>query len=126
MNLMPLANRIDALRMAKLGVDLFLQQLPQEAEEGVLLRSPLIGTKINHELPGYYKSTFQLIVRGHDVEVISARTARIVKAITFIAETKLGAQTFKYCRPDHLPSIFPLSEGNLLEASVTFDVCWAE
>jgi hypothetical protein len=123
MNLLPLIDRIRLANQGVVGKSLFLQMLPAECSQGVLLRTPLTGTKINHELPGYFRGEFQLIVRqsGYDETLIKA----IIETLTF-ERAWASTQFFMFCRPRTLPVAYPLSKGNLVEHSVMFDCVFSE
>ena len=123
MNLMPIANRIHATSLGTKGVDLFIRMMPAEAANAILLRDPLSGTKINHELPNYFHTEFQLIVRATGYEAGQTTSDAVIALLTF-GELTLETQAFKYCRPRTLASAFPLSKGNLVEYSVMFDCCY--
>ena len=64
MNLMPLITLLQTSGLGVPGQTIFLNMMPAEADSAILLRNPLSGTKIDYELPDYYRSQFQLIVRG--------------------------------------------------------------
>jgi hypothetical protein len=125
MNLLPLVNRIEAARLAVKEKSLFLQMFPVGVQEAVLLRTPLQGTRINHELPGFYHADFTVIVRCVDYDAGEVLMKRIMDLLTF-GEKTIARQTFRYCRPQHLPVAFPLSDGNLIEYSVGFEACYSE
>lgn len=106
---------------------IYINMMPAEAETAILLRSPLSGTKINYELVGYYKTEFQIIVRGHGhsyVE-IEALMAQVIDTLTVSTESLVDTMRIKYCRPRTEPVVFPLSNGNLLEFNVMFDIAFS-
>lgn len=119
MNLMPLVELLAGAGFGVKGENIFLNMMPIGAEDGILLRSPLQGTPIDYELPGYFRASFQLIVRGRDYGVVEARTRSAVDTLT-LAEMPLDTVHFIYSRPRTEPVSFPLSKGNLLEFSVEF------
>jgi len=49
-----------------------------------------------------------------------------IAALTLPADTTLGTMTFNYCRPQTMPVAFPLSDGNLIEFSCYFEVCFVQ
>lgn len=125
---MNLANLVDRIQAAGHGVkakSLFMQMMPAEAQSAILLRGMLAGTKIDHYLPGFYQTEFQVIVRSIGYVTGEALIKRVTADLTF-EELVLGNQCFNYCRPRTLPVAFPLSAGNLVEHSVMFDVCFVE
>lgn len=125
MKLMPLANLLEAAALGVKGDTLFLDMMPAEAEQAILLRNPLTGTKINHELPGFFQTDFQVIVRtpASLYDEGEALIGQVVAALT-LAEAQVEDHHFNYCRPRTEPVAFPLSKGNLLEFNVTFDCCF--
>lgn len=125
MNLMNLKNRIEQAGMAKGGVSLFLEMMPLEAQLATLLRNPLSGTRIDYDMPGFYRAEFQLIVRTPGYVAGQALMEKLVPLLTF-GELTLGVQAFKHCLPRTLPVAFPLSDGNLVEHSVMFDCVFCE
>ena len=127
MNLKPLTQMLNTMRLGKLSKTLFMQMMPASCREGILLRAPLTGTTINHELPGFYKGEFQMIVRSTSYEDGEDLAKKVVAALTIeLTGTVVGSQTFNYCRPRTLPVAFPLSVGDLIEYNVTFDACYTE
>ncbi|MPQ56301.1 minor capsid protein [Duganella sp. FT27W] len=125
MNLLPLAAILSSAKLGIEGETLFVDMMPADAGNAVLLRNPLTGTKINHELPGYFKTEFQVIVRatlGGYGEGL-ALMEQVVEAFT-MEETAVANMHFNYCRPRTTPVVFPLSEGNILEFNVMFDCCF--
>lgn len=125
MNLMPLINLIEGEGLGSQGEDLFLQMLPAEAEQAILLRPPLSGTKIDHELKNFYRGEFQMIVRSHGYVAGEELAKKVVQAIT-LDNQQVEGQFFHYCRPMTLPVAFPLSKGNLVEHNVRFEACYVE
>jgi len=127
MNLMPLANLIQDNGLGRQGETLFVHMLPAEAERGILLRTPLSGTPIDYELPGYYKAQFQLIVRipAADYEAGEQLVNDVIASLT-MSETQVEEVFFNYSRPRTKPTPFPLSKGNLIEFNVMFDCCFVE
>lgn len=123
MNLMPLIVRLQAATLGEQGVSLFLNMMPSEAESAILLRSPLSGSRINYELPGFYQTQFQVIVRSHDYALGDKLMAQVLTALT-MTDTQVGPMLFNYIRPHTDPVVFPLSAGNLLEINVLMDCCF--
>ncbi|MEB0029214.1 minor capsid protein [Undibacterium sp. RTI2.1] len=123
MNLRPLANILAANSLGVLGTSMFFNMLPAEAEEAILLRNPLSGTKIDYELKGYFKTEFQLIVRSHSYANGEVLIKKVIDALT-LENTQVEDHNFNYSRPRTEAVAFPLSRGNLLEFNVMFDVCF--
>lgn len=125
---MNLANLVDLVHNAGHGIKaktLFMQMMPADAKNAILIRSPLAGTKINYMLPGFFFGEFQVIVRTLATEDGAAIMADVINDLTLV-EATLGNQFFNYCRPRTQPVAFPLSKGNLVEQTVQFDCCFVE
>jgi hypothetical protein len=127
MNVMPLANLLEGAGLAKKGETLFVNMLPAEARQAVLLRSPLNGTPIDYELPGYFHAQFTVVVRtpAADYEAGLELIDSVTQALT-LSEAQVENQFYNYCRPKTLPVTFPLSKGNLLETSIQFEANYVE
>lgn len=126
MNLMPLVNRIAAAGLGTSGESLFIDIMPASAERAILLRNPLSGTRINHELPGYFRTEFQVIVRSRTYPDGEALIQQVLDALTMHVETPVEDHLFQYCRPRTEPVAFPLSKGNVLEFNVMFDTAFVK
>lgn len=125
MNLMPLAEKLEADGLGVMAETIFINMIPVEAPQGILLRNNLRGTEIDYELPGYHKTDFQVIVRAASYPAGDSLIVDVCHALT-IVERQLGPLYFKFMRPKTKPVVFPLSAGNLLEFSVEFSVVYVE
>lgn len=125
MDLMPLANRLEFKVLGEQGKTLFVHFMPVECEQGILLRSPYSGTRINYELPGYYKTEFSAIVRvpSTNIENGNALMSEVVKVLT-ISEAKVENMRVKFIRPIAMPMIFPVSDGNYVEIMTRFSAAF--
>lgn len=123
MDLMPIANKLEFEGLGVQGSTLFVNFMPDECKEGVLLRSPLIGTRIDPNLPGYYKSEFAAIVRCTRYEQGLALMQDAMKALTLF-ETEQDDILIKRCYPRNLPATFPISDGNYFEIQVVFEIVY--
>jgi hypothetical protein len=121
MNLMPFINQLEAKGVGKKGKTLFINMLPIDISEGVLLRNSLTGTDIDYELPGYFRTEFQVIVRAGSYEAGEKLINKVTDSLTLTNE-QLDGLFFNYVRPRTEPVTYPLSEGNLLEFSTYFSL----
>lgn len=125
MNLMPMAQKLEDDGFGVMGTSIFINMIPIECPEGILLRNKLSGTAVDYELPGYYKTTFQLIVRTQDYAAGDALIEGVIDALT-LSNKALGTMSFIYMRPITMPVVFPLSKGNLLEFAADFAVAFTQ
>jgi hypothetical protein len=97
--------------------------LPENMEEGVVLLADPSGAHIYHEIPGYQKGRFQLVVRAKEY----GRGEQLAKDVTdllSLEETELnGMVTVKYTRRRHEPLPYPRMKSGAVEYSVNFDFC---
>lgn len=127
MNLLELAEFLEAqeldLRVTGTMKNLFLTHMPAQVTRGVLLRENAPGPMVDHEIPRYYRASFQVVVR-HDDYPKGRKMAEDISAALTMHEVTIGSMLFHYSRPRHLPFVFPASQGDLLEFSVNFDACY--
>ncbi|MCL2874774.1 MAG: minor capsid protein [Betaproteobacteria bacterium] len=125
MNLLPLAERLEKEGVGIMAETIFINMIPADAPEGVLLRNKLRGTDIDYELPGYYRTAFQVIVRATTYTAGEALIQRVFDALA-VTESQIGPMYFKFMRPKTKPVVYPLSKGSLLEFSADFAVAFTE
>lgn len=124
---MPLVNLLQDAGLGTQGADLFVHMMPAEAKQAVLLRTPLSGTPIDYNLPGFFKTQFQMIVRVPAASYDSGeQLAQNVIAALTMNEVQVENLFFNYSRPRTEPVPFPLSKGNLIEFNVMFDCCFVK
>lgn len=100
--------------------DIFVYQMPETVQTGILLKDAALGTLIDHELPQYYQTEFQCIVRSKEHADGEAKADAVSTAMTILNQT-IGTLNVKYIRPRHVPMVFPVSNGDYLEWLITFD-----
>ncbi len=123
MDLMPIANRLEFEGLGVQGKSLFISFMPMEAKTAIMLRAPLTGVEINHELPGYFKTHFVVVTRAPEyVAALDAMNA-VMNALT-LYDAELDTINVKYLRPATLPASFPVSDGNFYEVQVRFDIAY--
>ena len=128
MNLTPIAEKLIALNLGVPGTSLFIDEMPSTCKFGILVRSPLIGTKIDHELPKYFKGQIQVIVRSSKRAAGDALAYRIMDELTLHSETLVDdagvGVLINQMLPETLPIIYPRSDGNGIEWSINFDLVY--
>ncbi|MCP1540060.1 minor capsid protein [Methylorubrum extorquens] len=111
------------------GIDIFEDQMPADCRTGVLLKLPLQGIDIDHELPGYFRGKVQAIVRAQKAEDGDRLAKRVMDALTLYRHglvDKEGREVLfiNHMRPKTLPIIYPRSEGNGKEWSINMDASY--
>lgn len=121
MKLEPIATYLEGQTTLVTGQTLFVYSMPDTIRRGVLLRLPLTGTPIDHEIPGRYFTSLQAVIRDNDY-TRGETTANTVKDALDLRHVQVGDMFLTYLRPRHLPIPFPRAESDLIEFSVNFDV----
>ena len=125
MNLKPIAEYLESQGLGTGGRDLFVNYMPEDVQQGILLMNKLSGTPIDWELPGYRRSGFQLIVRHTDDEAGLLMAEQLSDALT-LTNTTLTGMLVKVIRPKHEPVVYPVSKGDYLEISVNFEAIYVK
>ena len=125
MNLFPIAQTIEEAGLGVMADTIFINMIPVDCQEGILVRNKLSGTQIDYELPGYYKTRFQVIVRTRTVPAGEEVMSQIFDALT-LCEASVYEMYVRYCRPVTMPITFPLSKGNLLEIAADFEIVFIQ
>jgi hypothetical protein len=125
MNLVPLAEKLEEDGIGVVADTVFVNMIPADTPKGVLLRNKLVGTQIDYELPGFYKTNFQVIVRARTYPEGEALVKKVFGSLTMY-ETQLGTMYVKFMRPKTKAVVYPLSKGNLLEFSADFSTAFVE
>lgn len=123
MDLMPIANKLEFEGLGVQGRTLFINFMPMESKTAIMLRTPLSGVGIDHELPGYFKTHFVAVTRAPEYVAALDLMKSVMTALT-VNEQDLDTINVKYMRPATLPVSFPVSDGNFYEVQVRFDIAY--
>lgn len=126
MNLESIAQHLHNERLVVMGRDVFVNAMPAQVEEGVLLLPPYGGTPINHYIPGYYESNFRLIVRSPDYSRAFSLAQRCSGALDKNHPIVMGDIRVTRCMPTNLPRPYRPSAGGYVEMEVDFDIWYAQ
>jgi hypothetical protein len=125
MFLEPLAKIIQAEGVATIGTDLFFYSAPAELETYALLVFGGDGIPVDNELPGYYNTKYQVIVRASNYEDGFALAHDIKQALTFYGK-KSGNITFNHSLPKDEPRPYRRNEAGIVEFSNNFIVSFVK
>lgn len=109
------------------GVSLFAYKMPATVAQGIVVLNPLAGGDIDHDLPGYLKGSFQVIIRAPKIADGRTLADRVSAALTWQVPRSLPANAgvpaliLRRCLPRHTPIGFPRSDNDLVEFSINFD-----
>lgn len=122
MKIETIAQVLQTAGIGTIGTDLFYHTMP-DVEEGVLLRLPLNGVRVDPELPLFFRTKLQVILRTLTFAEIDARAQEIIDTLV-MQRRQFPGLWINYIRLYTLPITFPRSEGNTLETSINFDCCY--
>ncbi len=123
MKLLPIAEYLQSEGVGIMAKSIFINSMPANVKLGVLLKEPFAGTEIDHELPGYRKAVFQVVVRARDYAAGETLIQKVSDTLT-LQEIAMNGLQMKYLRPITEPVSYPITEGNEMEFSVNFDSCY--
>ena len=130
MNYELIAKKIEAAGLGQIGKSIFIDSMPAEVKRGILIKSPIAGVKIDHELPGWYKPRLQIIVRSQthlDGSTLSNAISNLFmtkQETIWRDDSNNPVFLIKHILPESLPIVYPRSDGNGLEFSINFDFCY--
>lgn len=119
MNLEAIAERLEQLGVGQRGESIFVDHIPTKAR-GILLRE-FDTTDIDHYLPNYRKSPFQVISRDSSRVAAKQKIDQAISALIISQETALTGILVKQMLPRHEPFSYPTSAGNNIEFVVNMD-----
>lgn len=129
MKLELLAGHIETLGLGTIGKDLFVHHMNGDVRQGILLRVPLSGVPIDHELPDYFRAEVQVIVRAQNQAAGSTLAARLLRELSLYKVTLtdgVTTLTINQMLPKTKPIVYPRSESNGMEWSINFACSYVE
>lgn len=122
-----LAQVLQDAGLGVIGDDIFIHRMNAEVSQGIMLKMPIAGIPTMPELPGYFKTDFQIIVRAADQLTGDDLAARATAALTFYSRDLTNddgsfAMQVKQLYPIKLPIIYPRSPGYGTEWSVNMHI----
>lgn len=124
-----IADYLEAQDLGLPGVNIFEEEMPASTKVGILLKLPLQGIPVDHELPGYFRGQLQAIVRAQKVDTGDRLAHAVSTALTLVNQPFAGedgaeAMFVNYLRPRTLPIVYPRSDGNGKEWSINMDASY--
>lgn len=118
------ASLIEAAGLAEIGVSLFVNTMPADVHQGVMLRDPLHGAELDEGMDGFVHHQFQIIVRDADPEAAWNTTKAVAAALKVSDLTADGIYILKMF-PLSMPASYPKMDSDELETSVRMRVAFA-
>ncbi len=100
----------------------FAYQLPENApNDSALIVPPLEGLPVDLEYPHRYEGIFQAIIRTNSLATAHTLGVDVLKKLT-LRNVTVGGMTVVRSKPSNTPVVYPKSDSDQFEASVTFDI----
>lgn len=117
------ADRLEAAGIGVQGQTIFINSMPDECHEGVLVRPTWEGLERNWEVPGMQTGGIALIARARSYPVADALARRAGDALTITSSETIGEVLVHYARPATTPVPYPETDGGYRECATRIDVC---
>lgn len=125
MNLVGVASYLEQRRLGIQGKTIFVNEMPLEVEQGILLRDRYSGTPIDHELPGYRMTGFRLAVRSRDFKKGEALAWKVCETLTLNGgDVEMPGMVVKMMLPIYEPRPYRRSKGGFWEWELDFDTAY--
>ena len=124
MNLKPLADYLNPLLNP---TPVFVYAMPETVKTAVLLLPDLSkGARWDHDLPGYRKANFLVVVRSINFQAGFALGKQAEEWLVKTINTQVGAFFIKQIFPLRDPLPFPKSTGDFIEFSAEMTVFYID
>lgn len=123
--------RLAASGLGIAGKDLFAYHMPETIKQGLVVTSRLEGEEIDEGMGSYRRGTFQIVARSPSFPTSAQLVRRAATAValrgwqTLPAAGAAPATAVLFIRAQAEPILFPVSDGDLVEASVDFEFACA-
>jgi hypothetical protein len=123
MHLEPIAALLEQSNCGVRGKTIFINEMRVE-DSGLLLKASYKGTRIDPELPGYYKGTFALVARAKGYATAKALMDAAMAVMVIEQETDVGELFVKYLRAQTLPISYPVPASGMTEFVANIDCAY--
>lgn len=106
---------------------IYVYNQPMDLSDAILIITGTEGEgNFDEELPGYYKAEIQVIVSASKILEAKALGNDLASALK-LHNVNLGdGVVIKRCFPRHRPLVYTKNEGQVVEASVNYDIIYSE
>lgn len=122
MNLISIVKYLEEQGLGIEGKTIFINAFPANVSEGILIRPPLNGFRLDQSMPGYIKGFFGVAVRSPSYTKAVQLGESAAKALSWAGEREYQGILFKRLFPESTPATYPLSDGGLVECGFRVSV----
>lgn len=113
MRLMEIATHLETNGAGRIGETIFIDEMPLECVQGILLMNTYAGTSIDHEMPGWRDTGFRLVVRSPNYEVGYQIAEGASEILTIRRELQMSPKmTMRLSLPQNDPLPYRRSKGS--------------
>lgn len=123
MNLLPVANYLQARGLGTVGRNIFVTEMPASCKTGIMLMHRYAG-RIDHELPGWRDTGFRIIVRHEKYTAGDALAASASSVLTIRQDTQMGNFLVRKMLPQTDPQPYRRSEAGVWEFEVEIETVY--
>ena len=123
MNLEAIGEYLQGEGVGSVGRNIFIYKMPDKIESAILLRDRLQGDRIDHET-GLMRGGLQLIARAVS-QTQAKQLAQAAATALSLRDTVVEDMDIKLLLPRGEAVVFPVSDGQLIEALVVFDAIYS-
>ena len=123
MDLQAIVDRIEIEGLGVPGVNLFRMFMPASVEEGLVVLPSQLPVEIDMYTTVKRQGQFRVVARGIDWDGPRNLLMEVSKVLHGEG-LQFGEEYYFYMIPQHEPLLYPLSDGDLVEGSVSFNCCY--
>lgn len=112
-----LASILAKKSIGKIGKDLFVHSMPQEAKKAIMVTNSTSGIGVDDELRDFYQDVMLVIVRDASIQAAQSRAMEIFNILP-VKYQEEGNVNFLYIRPMTLPIVYPRNDAALFEVGM--------
>jgi hypothetical protein len=119
-----IAEYLEGKNVAGVPDQVYVGTIPAGMTLAVMLAGPQVGVKVDPDMPGYHKTSLQMVVRAATSSTAEELAQLVSDSLETETMTTIEKVRINHIRPRHLPIPFPRSGGDYYEAVVNFDLCF--
>lgn len=125
MDLKPITDYLESKALGRQGTDIFINEMPNTCDNGILLLDEYHGTKVDQYLPDYYRAEFRVIVR-HTDQLLGIKKARDCSKSLKLMSGINGSLLVRQVIALNLPRTYRKSPGGYFEFEVEMNIIFVE
>lgn len=119
--LVEVANHLEAEGLGVVGETIFVNEMPDTCDEGVLIFSTGEGFKQHTNIGRYYRGAATFAVRSRTASAGNSLSQQVFDSMSFEGK-QLGACRVAVSKPEALPQSFGRNEGGHIEWLLSFEL----